>query len=548
MSNPQTELLQLHEELRHRARQLGLLNNLTREMTGSLSPQAIHDLVTQHLWANFGYFSVESFVVDQPGQRVVLASRAGAYHDLIQPGEYQQAFGQGLIGTAAATGQYILANQARQHSAFYYLRGAEVQSELVIPIKTGKRLIALLNVDSDKAEAFTDSDVMLLTTLGDQMAVALENARLFAQVQTHAHQLEAQVEARTQELRQANQQLRQEIQAREQAQQALQSSQVELKAQADALGLINAIAETLHRTLNYDAVVERAINALISYARFAAVGIFALLPDGQSLELLAARNFPAELSEIGRKLPIAGSLAGEALRLREIVTTADMRYDPRLSPLLQQMAQQYDIRGAIAIPIFYQTEVLGTVHLLASVLPTLTPLTLRMLTAIGRTIGLAMSNARYVNQIEAEVRERRQIEAAWRESETRFRQLTDNANDLIFRFRFEPLGYEYINPTLTRLTGYTPEEFYADPQLAFKIFHPDDKPILDAFLRKEIRTDVPVQFRICHRDGSVRWMEQRFVPILNSEGEIVVVEGIGRDISELQEKLLALQTRPPVDL
>ena len=137
MSNPQAELLQLHEELQHRARQLGLLNNLTREMTGSLSPQAIHDLVTEHLWANFGYFSVESFAVDHPGQRVILASRAGAYRDLIKPGEYQQAFGQGLIGTAAATGQFILANQAQQHSAFYYLRGAEVQSELVIPIKTG---------------------------------------------------------------------------------------------------------------------------------------------------------------------------------------------------------------------------------------------------------------------------------------------------------------------------------------------------------------------------------------------------------------------------
>ena len=296
-------------------------------------------------------------------------------------------------------------------------------------------------MDSDKAEAFTESDVMLLTTLGDQMAVALENARLFAQVQTHAHQLKAEVEARTQELQKANQLLRQEIQAREQAQQALQTSQVELKAQADALGLINAIAETLHRTLNYDAVVERAINALISYARFAAVGIFALLPDGQSLELLAARNFPSELSETGRQLPIAGSLAGEALRLREIVMTEDMRYDPRLSPPLQQMAQRYDIRGAIAIPIFYQTEVLGTVHLLAPDLPTLTPLTLRMLTAIGRTIGLAMSNARYVNQIEAEIRERREIETALRESEARFRQLADHANDLIFRCRFDPCGY-----------------------------------------------------------------------------------------------------------
>ena len=95
---------------------------------------------------------------------------------------------------------------------------------------------------------------------------------------------------------------------------------------------------------------------------------------------------------------------------------------------------------------------------------------------------------------------------------------------------------------MTRRSGYTPEEFYEDPYLAFKMFHPDDNPSLETFLRKEIRTDVAVQFRIVHQDGSVRWVEQKFVPILNSDGEIVAVEGIGRDITELKEKLLALQT------
>ncbi len=47
MTNNQAELLQLHEELRHRARQLSLLNDLAREMTGSLSTQAIYDRVTE---------------------------------------------------------------------------------------------------------------------------------------------------------------------------------------------------------------------------------------------------------------------------------------------------------------------------------------------------------------------------------------------------------------------------------------------------------------------------------------------------------------------
>lgn len=541
MTNTQVELLHLHEELRHRARQLSLLNDLAREMTGSLSTQAIYDLVTEQLWARFGYYSVETFTVDTQTQRVILASCAGAYRHLVKPGEYQQTFGQGLIGTAAATGRYVLANHARQHPAFYYLRGAEVQSELVIPIKSGEQIIGLLNVDSDKTNAFSQNDVLLLTTLSDQMAIALENARLFAQVQNHASHLEAEVAARTQELHQINTHLRQEIQAKEQTQLALQASQKELKAQAEALGLLNAISETLHRTLNFEAVVERAVNALVTYARFAAVGIFTLQPDEETIELVSARNFPPAISQVGRKLPIAGSLAGEALRLREIVTSEDMRYDARLSPALRQMAQQNNVQAAIAIPIFYQTEVLGTVHLLAPTLPNMTPLMLRMLTAIGRTVGLAMSNARYVNQIETEIQERKEIEAALRESEARFRQLADNAIDLIFRFRYEPPHYEYMNPTATRLTGYTPEDYYADPYLALKTIHAEDQSILTPFFRKEIHTNTPLLLRLVHRDGSVRWLEQRLVPVVDGNGVIVAVEGIGRDITEMKEALMALQ-------
>ena len=67
------------------------------------------------------------------------------------------------------------------------------------------------------------------------------------------------------------------------------------------------------------------------------------------------------------------------------------------------------------------------------------------------------------------------------ESEERFRRLAENAPDLIYRYEFAPRrGFTYVSPAATVVTGYTPAEHYADPDLGFKLVHPDDRPLLEA--------------------------------------------------------------------
>ncbi len=133
-------------------------------------------------------------------------------------------------------------------------------------------------------------------------------------------------------------------------------------------------------------------------------------------------------------------------------------------------------------------------------------------------------------------------EKALQESEARFRLLAEQAQDLIYRIQLAPeIQFEYVSPSATTITGYTPEDHYADPQLGFKLVHPDDHPILEAVSRSKTPYDAPIVLRWVKKDGSVIWTEQRNTPIYDETGNMVALEGIARDITERKRTEEALR-------
>ena len=135
-----------------------------------------------------------------------------------------------------------------------------------------------------------------------------------------------------------------------------------------------------------------------------------------------------------------------------------------------------------------------------------------------------------------DITERRRVEEKLKESEERFRLLAENAKDIIYRYRLKPTpGFEYVSPSTTDITGYTPEEHYADPELGLKLVHPDDRHILEAFLRSPESANKALALRWTSRDGREIWTEQQISPFYDDQGELVAIEGIGRNITERKE-------------
>jgi hypothetical protein len=131
----------------------------------------------------------------------------------------------------------------------------------------------------------------------------------------------------------------------------------------------------------------------------------------------------------------------------------------------------------------------------------------------------------------ADRRQRRRAEAALRDSEERFRLLAEHAQDIIFRYRRLPEpAMEYLSPAVESVTGYRPDDFYADPELIFQLIEPDDRPVIEQSWGSASPGTLTVRWR--RSSGELVWTEQRAVAITDETGTPVAVEGILRDITD----------------
>ncbi|MEX2031337.1 MAG: PAS domain S-box protein, partial [Dehalococcoidia bacterium] len=104
-----------------------------------------------------------------------------------------------------------------------------------------------------------------------------------------------------------------------------------------------------------------------------------------------------------------------------------------------------------------------------------------------------------------DVSERRQMEAALRLNEERYRVLAENAQDVVYRMdlRSDTPRFEYVSPSVEALTGHPPSAFEEDHTLLARITHPDDRTLLARGLSIPAEVELPLLLRAVRPDGEV---------------------------------------------
>lgn len=137
-----------------------------------------------------------------------------------------------------------------------------------------------------------------------------------------------------------------------------------------------------------------------------------------------------------------------------------------------------------------------------------------------------------IGSVTSDVTERKRAEQALRASEERYRIVADNTYD--WEFWISPQGqFLYNSPSCRRITGHTPDEFAANPELLNRIIHPADLERYRLHHHFVVEQQVPeeIEFRIVRADGDVRYIGHVCQPVFDGQGTYQGNRGSNRDIT-----------------
>lgn len=186
-----------------RTKALEISAEISRRLSTILDQEQLVAEVVREVQRAFGYYHTHIYLLDEKKQNLVLAGGTGEAGRMLLTAGHKISTSRGLVGEAAQSRQTVLAPDVRQRPEWVSNRLLpETAAEIAVPILLGHELKGVLDVQHNVINGLTESDRILLESITNQVAVALENARLYADAQERG-QREALVNAIGQKIQRA---------------------------------------------------------------------------------------------------------------------------------------------------------------------------------------------------------------------------------------------------------------------------------------------------------------------------------------------------------
>ncbi len=261
--------------------------------------------------------------------------------------------GEGLTGWVAQTGKPALVGDVADDKRYIMLR-SEVRSELAVPLEVDGRVRGVLNVDSDRLNAFTEDDQELLESLAAQAARVIQNTWLYEQLRLKARLLES----------------------------------------------LASVSRTINSALNLDEVLQ-TITRNAAELMQAKMCSLLMLDDSRSWLDLRASHGAGETYLRKPRLSVAESLLGAVVRRKKPIQVDNVQTSARYQNV--EIARQEGLVSLLSAPLLFSGEAIGTLNIYTSAPYKFSNEEIRILAAFAELSAIAIEKARlYERLVDAE--------------------------------------------------------------------------------------------------------------------------------------------------
>lgn len=179
IENRTFELSLANQRNEQRARQFQSISRVARTISSTLDLDSLLSQITNAISREFGFYHVGVFLLDSPREYAVLsAANSEGGQVMLARGHRLKVGEKGLVGFVSSTGKPRVALDTGADAVFFDNPDLpDTRSEVTLPLLTGNTVIGVLDVQSTEQNAFAQEDVDILSTLADQVSIAIQNAR-----------------------------------------------------------------------------------------------------------------------------------------------------------------------------------------------------------------------------------------------------------------------------------------------------------------------------------------------------------------------------------
>ena len=306
-----------------------------------LSTFNLDEVLVQILWIVRDYFEIHNAAVlllDPSAQEFFVRTSIG---NIKGGAEVRIPTGKGLVGTAAYEKKPVYAPDVSQDPR-YFPFFSDAKSEVAIPLMVRDEVVGVLDIQSEKVDAFDSETLDLLTLFSTQASIALENARLYTLEQRRTRQLET----------------------------------------------INAIARQTTAVLNLDELLAKVCDLVLATFPVDHV-VVQLLDEDEHLVVRAHKGKLTPILPQGAILPVGTGMGLRALELGKTVIENEVTFIPHY------LASFVETRSEMCVPLIFFGEKLGVLMLESANPNNFTPEDVPPLESVADISAGAIQNAHY---------------------------------------------------------------------------------------------------------------------------------------------------------